>query len=97
VDYGKQVNMAQPTFDQVLADVKALSPDEQRQLRDTLDAWLTVQPGPLTEAEFEQRLVAQGLLSAVPPPITDVTPYQHRTPIRLHGVPLSQTIIEERG
>jgi hypothetical protein len=33
----------------------------------------------------------------VPPPITDVMPYQQRTRIQAHGQPLSETIIEERG
>ena len=51
----------------------------------------------MTEVEFEQQLVAQGILSDVPPPSTDVMPYQQRTRIQVHGQPLSETIIEERG
>ena len=50
----------------------------------------------LTEAEFESQLVAQGILSTVPPPMTDVAPYQQRTRIQVHGTPLSETIIEDR-
>src|SRR5574341_2646883 len=34
-----------------------------------------------TAGEFEQPLIAQGILSTVPPPITDVAPYRQRTPI----------------
>ena len=89
--------MTQSTFEKILADAKTLPPDEQRQLRATLDEWLTPVPPPLTEAEFEQQLVAQGILSTVPPPITDVTPYRRRTRIHVHGTPLSETILEERG
>ena len=89
--------MAHTTFDRVLAEAKTLSLDEQRQLRDHLEAWLTTLSTPLTEVEFEQQLVAQGILSDVPPPITDVMPYQQRTRIQVHGQPLSETIIEERG
>jgi hypothetical protein len=51
----------------------------------------------LSEAEFEQHLKDQGLLSEVPPPITDFTPYAHRRPIEVSGPPLSATILEERG
>ena len=89
--------MAYTTFDRVLAEAKTLSLDEQRQLRDHLEAWLTTLSTPLTEVEFEQQLVAQGILSDVPPPIMDVMPYQQRTRSQLHGQPLSETIIEERG
>ena len=89
--------MAHPTFDRVLAEAKTLSPDEQRQLRDHLETWLTNLSTPLTEVEFEQQLVTQGILSDVPSPITDVMPYQQRTRIQVHGQPLSETIIEERG
>ena len=89
--------MAYTTFDRVLAEAKTLSPDEQRQLRDHLEAWLTTLSTPMMEGEFEQQLVAQGSLSDVPPPITDVMPYQQRTRIQVHDQPLSETIIEERG
>jgi hypothetical protein len=89
--------MTQSTLDKVLADVQALSPEEQRHLRAKLDEWLTPAPACLTEAEFEQQLVAQGILSAVPSPITDVAPYRQRTRIQVHGTPLSETIIEDRG
>ena len=89
--------MTHSTLDKVLADVQALSPEEQWHLRAKLDAWLTSAPACLTEAEFEQQLVAQGILSTVPPPITDVAPYRQRTRIQVHGAPLSETIIEDRG
>jgi hypothetical protein len=89
--------MAHTTFDRVLAEAKTLSLDEQRQLRDHLEAWLTTLSTPMSEVEFEQQLVAQGILSDVPPPITDVMPYQQRPRIQAHGQPLSETIIEERG
>ncbi len=88
--------MPQSTLDKVLADAQALSPEEQRRLRAKLDEWLTPGPACRTEAEFEQQLVAQGILSAVPPPITDMAPYRQRTRIQVHGTPLSETILEDR-
>jgi hypothetical protein len=66
-------------------------------IRAKLDEWLTPAPACPTEAEFEQQLVAQGILSTVPPPLTDVTPYRQRMRIQVHGTPLSETIIEDRG
>jgi len=61
----KEQEMPHSTLDKVLADAQALSPEEQRRLRAKLDEWLTPGPTCRTEAEFEQQLVAQGILSAV--------------------------------
>ena len=88
--------MPHSTLDQVLADAQALSPEEQRRLRAKLDEWLTPGPACRTEAEFEQQLVAQGIVSAVPPPITDGAPARPRTRLQVHGTPLSETILEDR-
>lgn len=81
-------------FEQVVEDVKALTPAEQQQLR----AWLETLSAPalLTEEAFAAELYAAGLLSEVKPLITDFTPYQHRQPIVTTGEPLSEVIIEER-
>ena len=48
------------------------------------------------EEEFKRRLVRQGLLKDVKPPVTDRTPYQDRRPFPIEGKPLSEAIIEER-
>jgi hypothetical protein len=58
----KEQEMPHSTLDKVLADAQALSPEEQRHLRAKLDEWLTPRPACQTEAEFEQQLVAQGIL-----------------------------------
>lgn len=86
--------MAAVQFEKVVEDVKALTPEEQQQLR----AWLETlgAPAPMTEEAFAQALREAGLLSEVKPPITDFTPYQHRQPIETTGQPLSEVIIEER-
>lgn len=93
---GKEQRMTQSTLEKVLADVQALSPEEQRLLRAKLNAWLTPEPPRLTETEFEEQLVADGILSTAPPPITDVTPYRQRIRLQVYGTPLSETIIEDR-
>ena len=89
--------MTQRTVDEVLADVRALSPEEQRHVRATLDAWLAPPPTSLSEDAFEQQLVAQGILSAVPPLRPAVPPAQPRTRLQVHGTPLSETILEDRA
>ena len=88
--------MPHSTLDQVLTAAQALSPEEQRRLRAKLDEWLTPGPAGRTEAAFEQQLVAQGIGSAVPPPITDGAPARPRTRLPVHGTPLSETILEDR-
>lgn len=48
------------------------------------------------EDKLEQMLLEVGLLSEIPPRITDFTPYEKRKPIKVKGKPISETIIEER-
>ena len=86
--------MAHGQFEKVLEDVKALSPEEQRQLRAWLDTVLASTP--MTEEAFARHLVDVGILSEVKPPLTDLTPYQHRQPVETSGQPLSEVILEER-
>lgn len=86
--------MAHGQFDKVLEEVKALSPAEQWQLRAWLDTILA--SAPMTEDAFARHLVDVGILSEVTPPLTDLTPYQHRQPIETTGKPLSDVILEER-
>lgn len=88
--------MAQAQFEKVLEEVQTLTPAEQQQLRAWLETVLPPAPAPMTEEAFAQELRALGWLSAVKPPITDFTPYQHRQPIQTTGKPLSDVIIEER-
>jgi hypothetical protein len=88
--------MAHGQLEKVLEDVKALSPEEQRQLRAWLDSMCDPAPAPMTEEEFAHQLRVTGLLSEVKPPITDFTPYLHRQSIETTGKPLSEIIIEER-
>ena len=86
--------MAHVQFEKIIEDVKALSPAEQRQLRAWLDTVLA--QAPMTEDAFAHHLVDIGILSEMEPPLTDLTPYQHRQPIETTGKPLSEVILEER-
>ena len=91
--------MANEIMEKVLEQVKALTPDEQRQVRKVLDTMLANPPSqkPLSkEDELEQALFKAGLLREIKPPITDFTPYRNRKLATVKGKPVSETIIEER-
>ena len=85
------------TLEQILAESKTLPRDEQQELCDALNEWLSGRRAALTEAEFELHLKDKGLLSEVTTPITNLSAYAQRNPVRVTGKPLSETIIEERG
>ncbi len=88
--------MATSKLDRVLEEVKRLTFDEQIQLREILDELLEPVRAPMTEEEFEQKLLENGVICHIPPPITDLTPYNSRKLIKVTGKPLSETILEER-
>jgi hypothetical protein len=88
--------MTTTNIDRLVEQVKALTPDEQRNLRDIVDELLAKSAPQMTEDEFEQRLLEKGTISRIPAPITDLTPYRNRKLIEVKGKPLSETIIEER-
>jgi hypothetical protein len=87
--------MITSNLDQVIEEVKALTPDDQRKLRAMLDDLLAPALR-MTEEELEQRLLAKGIISDIPPPITDLTPFENRKLMEVKGEPLSKTVVEER-
>ena len=89
--------MTTSNLDQVIEKVKALTPDEQRKLRELLDAMLVPSAPRMIEDEFEQHLLAKGIISEIPPRIIDPVFEQNRKPIEIEGKPVSEIIIEERG
>ncbi len=88
--------MATVKFNKVLEQVKALSTDEQRQMRTLLDTLLAPPGAPATEEEFEQTLAVAGLLSVPKPQDLDVKRYWQYKPVAVQGKPVSETLIEER-
>ena len=83
-------------LDRVFEEVKLLTPDEQRNLRDMVDELLAASAPTMTEDEFEQRLLKKGIISRIPPRIRDATFYAQRKPVKVEGKPVSEIIIEER-
>jgi hypothetical protein len=84
--------------ERVLSEIKALTPEERQQVRVALENMVTDTPGPqMTEEEFEQHLLAKGIISSIPPRNVEYTAHRDFKPIEiLDGKPVSETIIEER-
>jgi hypothetical protein len=80
-------------LEQVLAEVKLLSQEEQQQLRDTLDRWLRHDR---PEDRLEDVLVEAGLFHARRPRGGDMASRTSFTPVAVRGQPISETLIEER-
>ena len=88
--------MTTSNLDRIIEEVKTLTADEQKNLRDMVDELLATSAPQMSEDEFEQHLLEKGIISRIPPPITDLTPYRNRKLIEVKGKLLSETIIEER-
>lgn len=88
--------MSTANLDRVFEEVKTLTQDEQRSLRDMLDELLVKSAPKMTEEEFEQHLLRKGVISRIPPRIRDPKFEANRKLIEVKGKPLSETIIEER-
>ena len=88
--------MTTSNLDQVIEEVKALSPDDQRKLRELLDRLLAPPTPQMTEEEFHQRLLERGVIGHIPPRVIDPVFEANRKPIEIEGKPVSEIIIEER-
>lgn len=88
--------MTTSNLDRIREEVKSLTPDEQRSLRDMVDELLVKSAPRMTEEEFEQRLLKKGVISRIPPRIRDASFEANRKLIEVAGKPVSETIIEER-
>jgi hypothetical protein len=87
--------MTTSRIDRIIEEVKALTPDEQRSLRDLVDL-LLASSAPGTGEELEQRLLAKGIINRIPSRVRDVDFYANRKPVEAEGKPVSEIIIEER-
>jgi len=80
--------------ERVLDQIRALTAEEQQQVRAALNSGDT---NPLmTEDEFEQHLLATGVISSIPSRNLGSADYSRRRPVEVKGKPVSETIIEER-
>ena len=86
--------MSNATLDTVLESVKALTPEDQQELRERLDKMLPRDEEEQKMEALHRALVASGLVKEIKTPRGD-TPTERRL-IEIQGKPLSETIIEER-
>lgn len=88
--------MSTRSLDRMLDEVKRLTPDEQRQLREAIDGLLSSPSVPPTEEQFERELIESGILDELPLPPGGSALVEEWKPIDVKGKPLSETIIEDR-
>jgi hypothetical protein len=92
--------MSDANLERVMEELKVLTPDEQRQVRDLLDSLLENRPENTAslspEDLLEQRLLEAGVISSIPTRNPDPEEYKNRKPVEVKGKPISETIIEER-
>ena len=86
---------------EILEAVRALTPEEQAQVRRLLDAPDNDPPLLMTEDDFEKYLAAKGVIS-IPSPLTEEerarkqAEFDAYQPVKVEGIPLSRMIVEER-
>jgi len=88
--------MTPSSLDRLFEEVKTLTPEEQRSLRDLVDQLLATSAPELTEDEVERHMLDKGIISRIPPRIRDASFYANRKPVEVEGKPVSEIIIEER-
>jgi hypothetical protein len=82
--------------ERVLDQIRALTDEEQQQVRAALN-FSPTKPV-MTEDEFEQHLLETGVISELKPPITEeeLARFRAYKPIEVKGKPVSETLIEDR-
>lgn len=92
--------MSSTGLEKVIAEVKALTQEEQRQVRDLIDSLLEdsaeARELALPEGLLERRLLKRGAISEIPERNFDPNTYKEFEAIEVKGKPVSETIIEER-
>lgn len=86
------------TVEQIENEVKQLSAENLRKVRELVDSLLEKKESKpqVTEDEFLKELEAEGFIGKVPPPITDFSRYENYKPVTVTGEPISEMIIRER-
>ncbi len=88
--------MATTALGRMLDEVKQLTPDEQRVLREAIDRLLSPAAAPPSEDQFERELLEAGILDQLPSSPGTGEPNRKWKPVDVKGKPLSETIVEDR-
>ena len=88
--------MTTSSLDRLFEEVKTLTPEEQKSLRDLMDELLTTSAPQMNMDEVERHMLEKGIISRIPPRIRDASVYANRKPVEVEGKPVSEIIIEER-
>ena len=88
--------MSTALLDRVIAEVKTLTPAEQAKVREVLEGVLPSAEKTPSRAEYEQYLLRKGAVSHIPTRQSPSSARKAFAPIEVEGLPISQTIIEER-
>jgi hypothetical protein len=84
-------------LEKVIAEIKSLAPEEQIKVRELLDSILPPKKNPPTREEYEQYLLAKGVISHIPTRTGKRSEeLKDFKPIEVEGEPLSEMIIRER-
>jgi len=83
-------------LNRVLEEIRGLTPEELQQVRAALDKEATATKPKITEEEFQQHLLAKGIITSIPKRRLTAEEFRKRKPIEVKGKPVSETIIEER-
>lgn len=86
--------MSSANLEKVIEEIKALTPDEQRKVKELIDS-LVGEQSVSPEDLLAQRLLEAGVISHIPPRIADESDRTFK-PVEVKGKPVSETIIEER-
>ena len=92
--------MSSANLEKVIEEIKALTPDEQRKIKDLIDSLLKVSDEAAAsmspEDLLEQKLLEAGVISEIPKRLPTPEHLRDFKPIEVKGKPLSETVIEER-
>lgn len=92
--------MSSASVEKIIEEVKSLTADEQRKVKELIDSLLVTPAETLErlspEDLVEQRLLERGVISEIPKRLPDPEQYRDFKPVEVKGKPVSETIIEER-
>jgi hypothetical protein len=88
--------MTTSNLDRIIEEVRTLTPEEQKSLRDLVDGLLATSTPQMTADEVELSMLEKGMITRIPPRIRDASVYANRNPVPVEGKPVSEIIIEER-